>query len=249
MFVNIDRYGNTSAASVPIALAEAADEGRLRDGDLVLLSGLRGGHVVGQRRPPLGAGPLMGGRVALVTGASRGIGRAVAVALAADGHRVAACYGSDAAAGGGDVRRPSRALGGEALAVQVDVSRPESVDAAFAQVEEAWGKVEVLVSNAGINRDGLLMRMADDQWAEVLRTNLDGAFHVVRRATPGMVRARWGRIVARRLGGRPLAARPARPTTRRPRPAWSASPAPSPASSAPGTSPPTWWRPGPSSPP
>ncbi len=136
----------------------------------------------------------MGGRVALVTGASRGIGRAVAVALAADGHRVAVGYGSDAAAGA-ETCQAIESTGGEALAIQVDVSRPESVDAAFAQVEEAWGKVEVLVSNAGINRDGLLMRMGDDQWSEVLRTNLDGAFHVVRRATPGMVRARFGRIV------------------------------------------------------
>jgi len=136
----------------------------------------------------------MGGRIALVTGASRGIGRAVAVALAADGHRVATCFGSDAAAGA-ETCRAIEALGGQALPVQVDVSRPESVDSAFAQVEEAWGKVEVLVSNAGINRDGLLLRMADDQWADVLRTNLDGAFHVVRRATPGMIRARWGRIV------------------------------------------------------
>ena len=136
----------------------------------------------------------MGGRVALVTGASRGIGRAVAVALAADGHRVGVCFGSDAAAGA-ETCQSIEATGGEALAIQVDVSRPESVDAAFAQVEEAWGKVEVLVSNAGINRDGLVMRMADEQWSEVLRTNLDGAFHTVRRATPGMVRARWGRIV------------------------------------------------------
>jgi 3-oxoacyl-[acyl-carrier protein] reductase len=79
--------------------------------------------------------------------------------------------------------------------VQVDVSRPESIDAAFARAEDAWGKVEVLVSNAGINRDGLVMRMADEQWSEVLRTNLDGAFHAIRRATPGMVRARWGRMV------------------------------------------------------
>ncbi|MEA2902270.1 MAG: 3-oxoacyl-[acyl-carrier protein] reductase [Actinomycetota bacterium] len=136
----------------------------------------------------------MGGRVALVTGASRGIGRAVAMALAADGHRVAVGYGSDAAAGA-ETGQAIESTGGEALPIQVDVSRPESVDAAFAQVEEAWGKVEVLVSNAGINRDGLLMRMGDDQWSEVLRTNLDGAFHVVRRATPGMVRARFGRIV------------------------------------------------------
>ncbi|MEA2826996.1 MAG: 3-oxoacyl-[acyl-carrier protein] reductase [Actinomycetota bacterium] len=136
----------------------------------------------------------MGGRVALVTGASRGIGRAVAMALAADGHRVAACFGSDAGAGA-ETCQAIESTGGEALAVQVDVSRPDSVDAAFARVEETWGKVEVLVSNAGINRDGLVMRMGDDQWGEVLRTNLDGAFHLVRRASPGMVRARWGRIV------------------------------------------------------
>ena len=136
----------------------------------------------------------MGGRVALVTGASRGIGRAVAMALAADGHRVVACYGSDAAAGA-ETRAAIESMGGEALAVQVDVSRKDSVDAAFNWVEDTWGKVEVLVSNAGIARDGLLLRMSDDQWAEVMHTNLDGAFHLLRRATPGMVRARWGRIV------------------------------------------------------
>jgi len=136
----------------------------------------------------------MGGRIALVTGASRGIGRAVAVALAADGHRVAACFGSDSAAGA-ETCAAIDSTGGQALAVQVDVSRPESIDAAFTRVEQEWGKVEVLVSNAGINRDGLLMRMGDDQWADVLRTNLDGAFYAVRRATAGMVRARWGRIV------------------------------------------------------
>ncbi len=137
----------------------------------------------------------MGGRVALVTGASRGIGRAVALALAADGHRVAACYGSDAAAAA-DTCAAIESVGGEAIAVQVDVCDTASVDAAFTTAEEAFGgKVEVLVANAGINRDGLLMRMTDEQWSSVLRTNLDGPFHVIRRATPGMVRARWGRIV------------------------------------------------------
>ena len=142
-----------------------------------------------------GTGRLMGGRVALVTGASRGIGRAVALALAADGHRVAACYGSDAAAAA-DTCAAIESVGGEAIAVQVDVCDPASVDAAFTTAEEAFGgKVEVLVANAGINRDGLLMRMTDEQWSSVLRTNLDGPFHVIRRATPGMVRARWGRIV------------------------------------------------------
>jgi 3-oxoacyl-[acyl-carrier protein] reductase len=136
----------------------------------------------------------MGGRVALVTGASRGIGRAVAVALAADGHRVAACYGSDSAAAA-ETSAAIDSVGGQAIPVQVDVRDPASVDAAFGAVEEAFGKVEVVVANAGINRDGLLLRMTDDQWGAVLRTNLDGTFHVIRRATAAMVRARWGRIV------------------------------------------------------
>ena len=137
----------------------------------------------------------MGGRVALVTGASRGIGRAVAMALAADGHR-----------GGRLLRlrrhrrrrrreRPSRAWVVRRWRCRSTSSRKDSVDAAFTWVEDTWGKVEVLVSNAGIARDGLLLRMSDDQWAEVMHTNLDGAFHLLRRATPGMVRARWGRIV------------------------------------------------------
>lgn len=132
--------------------------------------------------------------MSLVTGASRGIGRAVAVALAADGHRVAACYRSDAAAAAETVAAVE-AVGGQAMAVEVDVSRADSVDAAFTRVEQAWGRVEVVVANAGINRDGLLLRMTDEQWGSVLRTDLDGPFHVARRAAGGMVRSRWGRIV------------------------------------------------------
>ena len=85
--------------------------------------------------------------------------------------------------------------GGEALAVGADVTDPAAVDAAFGEVEGAFGRVEVLVANAGITRDGLLLRMGDDQWGDVLRTNLDGAFHTIRRAASGMLRARFGRIV------------------------------------------------------
>ncbi|MFN2607010.1 MAG: 3-oxoacyl-[acyl-carrier-protein] reductase [Acidimicrobiales bacterium] len=136
----------------------------------------------------------MGGRVALVTGASRGIGRACAVALAAAGHRVAVCYGADEE-GAAETRAAVEAAGGDALAVRADVGDPAAVDALFGQVEETFGKVEVLVANAGIARDGLLLRMGDDAWRDVLRTNLDGAFHAVRRAAPGMLRARFGRIV------------------------------------------------------
>ncbi|MDP8938317.1 MAG: 3-oxoacyl-[acyl-carrier-protein] reductase [Actinomycetota bacterium] len=136
----------------------------------------------------------MGGRVALVTGGSRGIGRAVASALARDGHRVAFCYASDDTAAAETVAAVE-SQGAEGMALRADVSDPADLDAAFVSVEHAWGPVEVLVTNAGINRDGLLMRMTDDQWAAVLRTNLDGAFHAIRRAAPKMVRARWGRIV------------------------------------------------------
>ncbi|HEX2043877.1 MAG TPA: 3-oxoacyl-[acyl-carrier-protein] reductase [Acidimicrobiales bacterium] len=136
----------------------------------------------------------MGGRVAFVTGASRGIGRACAVALAADGHRVGVCYGHDDQAAE-ETCKAVEAAGGQALAVRADVVDRAAVDAAFGRVEEAFGRVEVLVANAGITRDGLFVRMSEDQWADVLRTNLDGAFHAIRRAAPGMLRARFGRIV------------------------------------------------------
>ncbi|MGI9032768.1 MAG: 3-oxoacyl-[acyl-carrier-protein] reductase [Acidimicrobiales bacterium] len=133
-------------------------------------------------------------RVAVVTGASRGIGRACALALAESGHRVGLCYASDEE-GAEQTRTAVEAGGGGALAVRADVADPAAVDALFAEVEATFGRVEVLVANAGINRDGLLLRMGDEAWGAVLRTNLDGAFHAVRRAAPGMVRARFGRIV------------------------------------------------------
>jgi 3-oxoacyl-(acyl-carrier-protein) reductase len=134
------------------------------------------------------------GRVALVTGASRGIGRACAVALAGDGFRVAVAYGHDDD-GAKETAAAIEALGAEAVTLKADVAHAAAVNGAFEQVEAAFGRVEALVVNAGINRDGLLMRMSDDQWADVLAANLTGAFNVVRRATPGMVRNRWGRIV------------------------------------------------------
>jgi len=137
----------------------------------------------------------VGGRVALVTGGSRGIGRAVALALAGRGHRVAVGFSTDRT-GAEETCAAIEALGSEALALEADVSDVSAVDAAFGRVEAAWGKVEVLVANAGITADGLAMRMTDDQWARVLHTNLDGTFYAFRRAMPGMVRARWGRLVA-----------------------------------------------------
>jgi 3-oxoacyl-[acyl-carrier protein] reductase len=130
------------------------------------------------------------GRVAFVTGASGGIGRACAVALANAGMRVAVGF-----AGNEEGAQLTAKECDTALVVHVDVTDTASVEAAFATIEEQLGHVEVLVNNAGITRDGLLMRMGDDQWDAVLRTNLDGAFRCTRRATPKMMRARFGRIV------------------------------------------------------
>jgi 3-oxoacyl-(acyl-carrier-protein) reductase len=121
-------------------------------------------------------------RVVLVTGGSKGIGSGIAVRLAKAGHRVAATYRT------GDV--PADVLG-----VQCDVTDPAQVEAAFAQVESSLGAVEVLVANAGITRDTLLMRMSDEDWDRVISTNLSGAFRVARRAARPMVRGRFGRIV------------------------------------------------------
>jgi 3-oxoacyl-[acyl-carrier protein] reductase len=121
-------------------------------------------------------------RVVLVTGGSKGIGHGIAAQLAEAGHRVAATYRS------GEVPQG-------VLAVQCEVTDPEQVEAAFAQVESALGNVEVLVANAGITRDTLLMRMSDEDWDQVIATNLTGAFRVARRAARPMIRGRFGRIV------------------------------------------------------
>lgn len=136
----------------------------------------------------------MTGRVAFVTGGSRGIGRATAVELARAGHRVALCYSTDAD-GAAETVKAVEAEGAEGLAVQADVGDPASVDAAFDAVEAGLGPVELLVNNAGIRHDGLVVRMTDEQWDRVVRTNLTGAFHTIRRAAPRMMRARFGRIV------------------------------------------------------
>ena len=117
-----------------------------------------------------------------MTGGSKGIGYCIASKFAQNGHRVAATYRS------GEV--PSEVLG-----VQCDVTDPPQVEAAFAQVESNLGNIEVVVANAGITRDTLLLRMSDEDWDQVIATNLTGAFRVARRAARPMIRARFGRIV------------------------------------------------------
>jgi 3-oxoacyl-[acyl-carrier protein] reductase len=133
----------------------------------------------------------LSGRVAFVTGASRGIGRATAQALTEEGMRVAIGYRQDK-----DSAAEAAALCPGSITVCIDVTSPESVAAAFDEIEQSLGPVEVLVNNAGVRRDGLAMRMKDADWDDVIAGNLTGAFLCTRRALPRMLKARWGRIVS-----------------------------------------------------
>lgn len=121
-------------------------------------------------------------RTVLVTGGNRGIGRSIAEEFVAAGHRVAVTARSGEGPDG-------------TLTVRADVTDAASIDEAFTQIEGELGPVEILVANAGITRDTLLMRMSEDDFADVLDTNLAGAFRVVKRANKGMLRAKYGRIV------------------------------------------------------
>ncbi len=133
-------------------------------------------------------------RVALVTGASRGIGRAIAIALGASGHAVGVNYRSRSEAAAEVVTTIEQA-GGTALAIQGDVSRRDDVDAMFGQLSEALGPISVLVNNAGITRDTLLLRLSDDDWDAVLDTNLKSAYMCTKAAVRAMLKARWGRVI------------------------------------------------------
>jgi 3-oxoacyl-[acyl-carrier protein] reductase len=129
-----------------------------------------------------------------VTGASRGIGAAIAKALAADGRPVGVNYREDAQ-GAAAVVRAIEDAGGRALAVRADVSELSAADELFGRVEEQLGPVLVLVNNAGVRADGLSPALGDDDWARVLDTNLSAAFRITRRALRTMIRTRWGRVV------------------------------------------------------
>jgi 3-oxoacyl-[acyl-carrier protein] reductase len=134
------------------------------------------------------------GRVAIVTGGTRGIGRAIALRLAAEGANVAVSYRSN-----NDVAEETaeavRAVGVACELFKGDVASPEDVQALFKGVSDVFGRVDILINNAGITRDNIMMRMKEDEFDEVLRTNLGGTYLCTRAALRPMVRARWGRIV------------------------------------------------------
>ncbi|MEY3893630.1 MAG: hypothetical protein RIR78_408 [Actinomycetota bacterium] len=120
--------------------------------------------------------------IALVTGGNRGIGLAIAKSLQADGYQVVITYRSGSSPAGFS-------------AVQMDVTSSESVDAGFAQIEAQWGQPEIIVANAGITKDGLVMRMSDEDFESVINANLTGAFRVARRATKGLLKLKRGRLI------------------------------------------------------
>ena len=134
------------------------------------------------------------GRTALVTGASQGIGEAVARKLAAAGARVVLASRSIDKLGA--LASEIRQEGGTADAFELDVSRPEEVEARLKELPEGFNEVQILVNNAGITADDLLLRMKLEDWERVLRTNLTGAYAVTRALTRGMMKKRWGRVIS-----------------------------------------------------
>jgi 3-oxoacyl-[acyl-carrier protein] reductase len=135
----------------------------------------------------------LSGQTAVVTGASQGLGRAIALALAANGAKVA-CVARSAQKLAETVSAIT-AAGGQAEAFPCDVKESAAVDSLIDGLAEKWGKIDILVNNAGVTGDNLILRMSDDEWDRVMNTSLRGAFHVTKAALRPMVRQRWGRVI------------------------------------------------------
>ncbi len=132
-------------------------------------------------------------KVALVTGASRGIGRAIALELARTGFLVVGASTSRAGADG--VTEALKAIGAEGSGIVLDVTDPQQIQARIDEISEVYGPPLVLVNNAGITRDDLLLRMKEEDWAAIIDTNLTSVYRLCRACLRGMLKTRWGRIV------------------------------------------------------
>lgn len=137
---------------------------------------------------------LLQGKVAIVTGASRGIGRAIALQLAGVGAKVAVNYASSSTAAD-ELVNQINSNGGDAIALQADVSKADQIDALVNTVMEKWGRVDVLINNAGITRDTLLLRMKPEDWQAVIDLNLTGVFLCTRAVSKIMLKQKSGRII------------------------------------------------------
>lgn len=137
---------------------------------------------------------MLAGKVALVTGASRGIGRAIALRLAEAGANVVVNYaGSEAAAA--ETVAKVKELGRQAVMIRANVGNSEDVNNMFKETLDHFGQIDILVNNAGVTRDNLLMRMKEEEWDEVINTNLKGVFNCIKAATRPMMKQRSGHII------------------------------------------------------
>ena len=135
----------------------------------------------------------MESRTAFISGASRGIGRACALALSQAGHRVVLAARSFASLN--PVADEVRALGHDAFVVEMDLTSPDSIKTAFGSASKDFGRIDILVNNAAVTKDGLAMRMKKEDWDVVIQTNLTGAFLAIQQVLPGMMKNRWGRVI------------------------------------------------------
>jgi 3-oxoacyl-[acyl-carrier-protein] synthase-3 len=223
LYFNIGRVGNTSAASILLAIHDAVEEKKIDRPMRVFAPGFGagavGGYVVMRVDPAVvqyssqeknimetlvghnghnGNGHngfhSLKGKVALVTGASRGIGKAIALELAQRGANVAIDYRVDATHAN-QVAEQIRELGVECLVLQGDIGHKEDAHRIVKEVLDKWQRLDILVNNAGITRDHSIRKMTDEEWAEVINVNLSGTFYCTREAIPAMINQRFGRII------------------------------------------------------
>ena len=219
IFFNIERVGNTSSASILLAVHDAVQEGRIDRPMRIFAPGFGagavGGYVVMRIDPAIvscssedrsfemaivagGNGHFhatsLAGKVAMVTGSSRGIGRAIALELARRGANIALNFRSDVKQGE-SAADEIRAIGVECLLVQGDVAKKGEAARIVKEVLDKWQRLDILVNNAGITRDRSMRKMTDDDWSSVINVNLNGTFYCTSAAVPAMVNQRFGRII------------------------------------------------------